>query len=97
MVHTNAVSQCQTGQKMFSLGFQFQYLQHIHVGLKIKIYIFQLGSRVLEEYEILKEVLYIDTIENKSCAHVKFAFRRRIEYHITNTFTQVKGKPYVQR
>ena len=68
-----------------------------NVSLKIKIYIFQLGSRVLEEYEILKEVLYIDTIENKSCAHVKFAFRRRIEYHITNTFTQVKGKPYVQR
>ena len=44
----------------------------------------------MEEYEILKEVLYIDTIENKSCAHVKFAFRRRIEYHITKTFTQVK-------
>ena len=49
----------------------------------------------MEEYEILKEVLYIDTIENKSCAHVKFAFRRRIEYHITKTFTQVKEKSYV--
>ena len=58
-------------------------------------HIFQLDSRVLEEYEIINEVLYIDTIENKSRANVKFAFRRRIEYHITNTFTQVKGKSYV--
>ena len=58
-------------------------------------HIFQLDSRVLEEYEIINEVLYIDTIENKSRAHVKFAFRRRIEYHITNTFTQVKGKSYL--
>ena len=57
--------------------------------------IFSKDSRVLEEYEILKEVLYIDTVENKSCAHAKFAFRRRIEYHITNTFTQVKGKSNV--
>ena len=48
-----------------------------------------LGSRFLEEYEILKEILYVNTIENISCAHMKFAFRRRIEYHITNTFTQV--------
>ena len=61
----------------------------------IIFHIFQLDSRVLEEYEIINEVLYIDTIENKSRAHVKFAFRRRIEYHITNTFTQVKGKSYV--
>ena len=60
-------------------------------------HIFQLDSRVLEEYEIINEVLYIDTIENKSRAHVKFAFRRRIEYHITNTFTQVKGKSYVPK
>ena len=51
--------------------------------------IFSKDSRVLEEYEILKEVLYTTSVKNISHAVVKFAFRRRIEYHVTNTFTQV--------
>ena len=46
-------------------------------------------SRLLEEYEIVKEVLHITSIQNVSHAQVKFAFRRRIEYHLTSTFMQV--------
>ena len=44
---------------------------------------------MLEEYEILKEVLEITSIRNISHASVKIVFRRRIEYHITNTLLQV--------
>ena len=43
----------------------------------------------MEEFEILKEVLYITSFQNISYAQVEFAFRRRVEYHITNTFLQV--------
>ena len=46
-------------------------------------------SRLLEEYEIIKEVLHITSVQNISHALVKFAFRRRIEYHLTSTFMQV--------
>ena len=46
-------------------------------------------SRLLEEYEIIKEVLQITSVQNISHAVVKFAFRRRIEYHLTSTFMQV--------
>ena len=46
-------------------------------------------SRLLEEYEIIKEVLHITSLQNISHALVKFAFRRRIEYHLTSTFMQV--------
>ena len=44
---------------------------------------------MLEEYEILKEVLEINSIRNISWASVKIVFRRRIEYHIKKTFLQV--------
>ena len=47
------------------------------------------GSRILEEYEILKEVLEISSIRNISRASVKIVFRRRVEYHIKKTFLQV--------
>ena len=50
---------------------------------------FKKDSRVLEEYEILKEVLEITSIGNSSLASVKIVFRRRIKYHITKTFLQV--------
>ena len=43
-----------------------------------------------EEYRILKEVLYTISMKNISYAQVKIAFKRRIEYHLTNTFSQVK-------
>ena len=45
---------------------------------------------MLEEYEMLKEDLHTTSFKNVSHAIVKFAFRRRIEYHVTNTFTQVQ-------
>ena len=51
--------------------------------------IFKKDSRILEEYEILKEDLEITSIGNSSLASVKIVFRRRIEYHITNTLLQV--------
>ena len=44
---------------------------------------------MLEEYEMLKEDLHTTSFKNVSHAIVKFAFRRRIEDHVTNTFTQV--------
>ena len=47
------------------------------------------GSRILEEYEILKEVLEITTMKNVSRASVKIVIRRRFEYHITKTYLQV--------
>ena len=46
-------------------------------------------SRLLEEYEIVKEVLEITSSRNKSRASVKIVFRRRVEYHITKTYLQV--------
>ena len=56
---------------------------------EINILIFYKASKMLEEYEILKEVLEITSIRNISHASVKIVFRRRIEYHITNTLLQV--------
>ena len=47
------------------------------------------GSRILDEYEVLKEVLHITSVKNMSHAHAKFIFRRRIQYHISHTFLQV--------
>ena len=44
---------------------------------------------MLEEYVILKEILEITSIKNTSHASVKIVFRRRIQYHITNTLLQV--------
>ena len=46
------------------------------------------ASRKLVEYEIQKEVLKISSVGNISRAYMKFVFRRRIEYHITNTVMQ---------
>ena len=48
-----------------------------------------LASRLLVEYEIQKEILQIGSKNNISRAHLKFVFRRRMEYHVTNTFLQV--------
>ena len=48
-----------------------------------------LASRLLVEYEIQKEVLQVGSKNNISRAHLKFVFRRRMEYHVTNTFLQV--------
>ena len=45
---------------------------------------------MLEEYEILKEVLYTSSIKNISHATVKIAFKRRIAYHLKSTFAQVR-------
>ena len=41
------------------------------------------------EYEIQTEALKILSINNISVASLKFVFRRRMEYHVTNTFLQV--------
>ena len=46
-------------------------------------------SRMLDEYEILKIFLEITSVKNSSRASVKIVFKRRIEYHLTNTFLQV--------
>ena len=56
---------------------------------EINHYIIYKDSRMLEEYEILKEILEITSIGNTSHATVKIVFRRRIEYHIKKTFLQV--------
>ena len=47
---------------------------------------------MLEEYEILKEVLYTSSIKNISHATVKIAFKRRIAYHLKSTFAQVRTR-----
>lgn len=47
-----------------------------------------LGGRTLVEYEIQMEVLEIKSVNNISTAEVKIVFRRRMEYHVTNTFLQ---------
>ncbi len=48
-----------------------------------------LASRTLVEYEIQQEDLEISSKNNISRASLKFVFRRRMEYHVTNTFMQV--------
>jgi hypothetical protein len=50
------------------------------------------ASRTLVEYEIQKEDLQIASVNNISQAKLKFVFRRRMEYHVTNTFMQVIQK-----
>ena len=37
-----------------------------------------------------KEVMHITSVNNISRAYVKFVFSRRMEYHVTNTFLQVR-------
>eukprot|EP00095_Tigriopus_kingsejongensis_P009466 maker-scaffold1140_size60066-snap-gene-0.4 protein:Tk09466 transcript:maker-scaffold1140_size60066-snap-gene-0.4-mRNA-1 annotation:"cys loop ligand gated ion channel subunit" len=46
------------------------------------------GTRMLVEYEIQAEDLEITSTDNISLAVVRFVFRRRMEYHVTNTFLQ---------
>ena len=46
-------------------------------------------QKSLVEYEIEKAVLNITTVHDKSRAYVRIVFRRKFEYHITNTFLQV--------
>lgn len=47
-----------------------------------------LASRKLVEYEIQMEALQFKSVKNISQAIVKFVFRRRMEFHVTNTFLQ---------
>jgi hypothetical protein len=47
------------------------------------------GKRVLIEYEIISEKMIICQNENNiSFAQVDIVFKRKFEYHITNTFLQ---------
>ena len=56
--------------------------------LKSFSYVFFSDSRILVEYIIQKEELQTTSVNNFSRANVKFVFRRRMEYHVTNTFLQ---------
>ena len=47
-------------------------------------------SRKYEQYIIMAEVIHTNSIRNISYGQVKIVFKRRIEYHLTNTFSQVK-------
>ena len=47
------------------------------------------ANRFLVEYEVQTEVLRIKSENNISVASLQFVFRRRMEYHVTNTFLQV--------
>ena len=47
-----------------------------------------LGGRTLVEYEIQMETLEITSKNNISQAIVKIVFRRKMEFHVTNTFLQ---------
>ena len=51
--------------------------------------LFLLDFRTLEEYVILEEVLFTTLKDNRSHAQVKIVFKRRVEYHIVDTFSQV--------
>ena len=70
------------------------YILFIHI-LVILVSLNNLGfsifaaSRYLVEYEIQKEALQISSFQNISRAELKFVFRRRMEFHVTNTFLQV--------
>ena len=46
------------------------------------------GGRFLVEYEIQMEALEMSSNNNISQAEVKIVFRRRMEFHVTNTFLQ---------
>ena len=47
-----------------------------------------LSSRNLVEYQIQMEALQFKSVNNISQGIVKFVFRRRMEFHVTNTFLQ---------
>ena len=47
-----------------------------------------IGERFLVEYEIQLEKLVMSSFKNISRGTVIIVFRRRMEYHVTNTFMQ---------
>ena len=47
-----------------------------------------IGGRELVEYEIQLEAFETLSVDGVSSAVVKIVFRRRMEYHVTNTFLQ---------
>ena len=49
-----------------------------------------MGKRQLIEYQVVKEEMIICTVEgiNMSYAQVDIMFKRKFEYHISNTFLQ---------
>lgn len=47
-----------------------------------------IGGRELVEYEIQLEAFETLSVDDVSSAVVKIVFRRRMEYHVTNTFLQ---------
>ena len=51
-------------------------------------YIFFPAGRKLVEYEFQKEIIVIESENDVSVAVLKIVFRRRVEYHLTNTFLQ---------
>ncbi len=49
-----------------------------------------IGVRELVEFEILAERIVINS---RNETELRILFSRRMEYHVTNTFTQVKNAP----
>ena len=75
--------------QMCSMQFAVQGKTENYVKLeKDGVGIEFLGGRILVEYEIQLEKLEISSRDNISVAEVKIVFRRRMEYHVTNTFLQ---------
>ena len=68
--------------KLLKLKVHFVFYSYIDIILSI-------APRLLVEYEILKEVMQTKSYNNVSRAFIKVVFRRRLQYHITNTFLQV--------
>ena len=48
------------------------------------------AGRELVEYTFLNETLVVESRDDVSIAVLKIVFRRRIEYHLTNTFMQTE-------
>ncbi|XP_059081996.1 gamma-aminobutyric acid receptor subunit beta-2-like [Tigriopus californicus] len=61
---------------------QYTILKPDHNGVEF------IGTRSLVEFDILLERLEVFSVNNISEAEVKFVFRRRMEFHVTNTFLQ---------
>ena len=53
------------------------------------------ASRFLVEYEIQMEALQISSRNNISRAELKFVFRRRMEFHVANTFLQARKYSFI--
>ena len=66
-----------------------KYLGRLTVGnLKLSVEFLFVGGRFLVEYEIQMEKLEVASVGNVSTGTVKIVFRRRMEFHVTNTFLQ---------